>query len=358
MINRRISNEKRLTRNVVVKSRLVTTTISGFIWVLLSLHGAGQAWANDTTYRLASGQRSGNYHPIAVALTTLLKLKRTGQDDIFVEAVETGGSTDNMHALLRGEVDIAFVDTATIMATLTKAPPFDKYTNSNTIRSVAGLWQSVAHLIINDIFLQDGTLNDFRNLAGKTVSFGSSKSSSSTAARQIFTKNGFYYDKIFNIPNLTGNQSIDAFTNELIEGLAYFTYVGEQSIHEMLSEPENNSALLSISDSQLEKLNDGEMQIWERYTITTSQYPGLSDDVETVAQRNYLVVRSDFPSSDAHYLTRTIFENLTFINVIHPATRQIKNNNHINHSIIPHHHGATRYFIEEASCKTLLCLFE
>lgn len=81
-------------------------TIGVLLW--LGPSGASMAHAADDppTYRWGAGSKKGNFTRISKALRE--GLSQTG-DDIRIDIVNTKGSCDNIHRLLRGELDFALV---------------------------------------------------------------------------------------------------------------------------------------------------------------------------------------------------------------------------------------------------------
>jgi len=57
------------------------------------------------------------------------------------------------------------------------------------------------------------------------------------------------------------------------------------------------------------------------YTIAAGTYPGQTEDVQTIAQPNFLAVNADVDENHVYLLTKAIYENLPFLQAIHPATK-------------------------------------
>ena len=51
----------------------------------------------------------------------------------------------------------------------------------------------------------------------------------------------------------------------------------------------------------------------DRYDIPAGTYPGQDEAVNTIAQPNFLAVRADVPEEDVYLITKTIYENLPFL---------------------------------------------
>lgn len=311
----------------------------------------------DVTYDFYTGSSTSNYHPVGVALATLIKLKRSESDNVLLRVQGSRGPTDNMHALLTGKADIAFVDASTLLAAITKEPPFDQYENARQLRSLATLWEANAHLIIRGNFVRKDNLEDFRALTSQAISFGQAGSLSHDASKLLFRKNGLIHDKLFSLPNLDPRETVDAFANDVINGLALFSHSGDVTIKGAFFNKDNEAILLNISDEHLSKLNDNEIPIWNRVTIEANTYPNQPNPVQTVGQKNFLVSLSSFPREGALHLTRTLYENLTFLQALHPAAEKIEPEISRTNLIAPLHAGSDKYFLGGKPCSGLFCLF-
>ena len=91
---------------------------------------------------------------------------------------------------------------------------------------------------------------------------------------------------------------------------------------------------------------DGGMELWTPYLIPAGTYPGQDADITTIAQPNFLAVRGDVSEDDVYMITKTIFENLGFLQAIHKATTAMALEKAIAGLPMPLHPGAARYFQE------------
>ena len=75
-------------------------------------------------------------------------------------------------------------------------------------------------------------------------------------------------------------------------------------------------------------------------------YPGQDEAVMTIAQPNFLAVRDDVPEEHVYLFTKTVYENLPFLQAIHPATKAMAIEKAIAGLPMPLHPGAARYYKE------------
>lgn len=335
----------------VLKVVLATT-------IILSLSLLPAKGANDKSLKLLTGHYTSSYYPVGVALSTLFQLKQTPEKTVLLEAGVSGGTRQNIEALISGKADIAFVDGATLVAALNNRPPFNDVNIQSTIKILLPVWQDIAHFVVRERDALSDDLDDFRNLHGKAVSFGPKGSHSEQAASHFFTTRGIYHDQLFQMVDYDHASMASAFAAQRLDGFAAFTNLGDARIEEVLVDPENEAVLLSVSDDLLRRLNTENIPVWTRHVVPARTYSNQSRDVRTVAQPNFLVVRADFAEDDAYYMAKTIAENLSFLKTLHGAPRTIDFSTLLENTVLPLHVGAERYFVETLACDALFCLFD
>ncbi|MEN0000713.1 MAG: TAXI family TRAP transporter solute-binding subunit, partial [Pseudomonadota bacterium] len=61
---------------------------------------------------------------------------------------------------------------------------------------------------------------------------------------------------------------------------------------------------------------------------------------------NFLATHKDLPEEDVYQITKTMYENLPFLQAIHPATKAMAVEKAIAGPPVPLHPGAARYYKE------------
>ncbi len=67
----------------------------------------------------------------------------------------------------------------------------------------------------------------------------------------------------------------------------------------------------------------------------------------TLSLTNLLVVTKDTPTETVYLLTKTIYENLPFLNTVHKATKAMSLEKAIDGLPMPLHPGAVKYYREK-----------
>ncbi len=103
---------------------------------------------------------------------------------------------------------------------------------------------------------------------------------------------------------------------------------------------------LEFSDADVKKISST-YPVWTRYVIKAGTYPGQKNDINTIAQPNLLVVTKDTPKQTVYLLTKTMYENLPFLNTVHRATMVMDINKAISGLPMPLHPGAAKFYKEQ-----------
>ena len=104
-------------------------------------------------------------------------------------------------------------------------------------------------------------------------------------------------------------------------------------------------SVLEFTDDQLAEIQKS-YPIWSRYVIPAGTYPSQKKDIRTIAQPNFLACRADLPDEVVYKLTKTIYENLPFLNNIHKATKAMSLERATAGLPAPLHPGAEKYYRE------------
>jgi len=103
--------------------------------------------------------------------------------------------------------------------------------------------------------------------------------------------------------------------------------------------------VLDFTDEEMAKA-DGGMELWTRYVIAPETYPGQEKEINTIAQPNFLAARADVDEDAVYQITKTVYENLAFLNAIHGATKAMAIEKAIAGLPLPLHPGAAKYYQE------------
>ncbi|OOE45192.1 TAXI family TRAP transporter solute-binding subunit, partial [Salinivibrio kushneri] len=209
---------------------------------------------------------------------------------------------------------------------------------------VSMLWQNVEHFIVRSELAETGTVSDLNNLAGEKFSIGKKNSGTENSGRQIMKGLGVEPES-FNLAYMGYGGSASALQNGTIDGMNTPAGVPVGAVTQAFAALGNDISILSFTDEQIKAAN-GKYNLWTKYEIPANTYPELDKPVTTIAQPNFLAVRKDLSDEDVYQLTKAIYENLSFLQGIHKATKAMAIEKAIAGLPVPLHPGAARYYQE------------
>ena len=298
-------------------------------------------------YLLATASTGGTYYPVGVALSTLIKARLQPSMGINVSAIISAGSGENVALLRDNEAQFAIVQGLFGAYAATGSGPLADAGPQESLRSITMLWPNVEHFVIRSEDVDTGTVTDIAALAGEPMSMGRQNSGTIGSNRTILSGLGMDMEEMFDLVYMGYGPSADALQNGQIVGMS--TPAGDPvgAVSRAFAAMGDDITLLEFTDEQVASANGDFDQLWTPYVIDAGTYPGVDEDVNTIAQPNFLMVRDDLPEETIYQITKTIYENLGFLQGIHPVTAAMSLEAAIAGLPLPLHPGAIRYYEEQ-----------
>jgi TRAP transporter TAXI family solute receptor len=304
---------------------------------------AGNAQA-EGDYLLATASTGGTYYPVGVALSTLVKVKLQPGDKINMSAINSAGSGENIKLLRENEAQFAILQGLYGAYAWQGTGPIEQDGPQKALRSVSMLWQNVEHFTVRSEYAKTGTIADVKGI-GSVAGFGKKNSGSLGSSRTIFANLEVDIDKQFELFYGGYGALASAMQDGKADLIGTPAGVPVGAVTKLFSARSGDVTLLGFTEEQA-KQADGGMELWTPYLIPAGTYPGQDKDVTTIAQPNFLAVRADVAEDDVYLITKTIYENLGFLQAIHKATNAMALEKAIAGLPMPLHPGAARYFKE------------
>ncbi|MEA2020040.1 MAG: TAXI family TRAP transporter solute-binding subunit [Campylobacterota bacterium] len=299
----------------------------------------------EQKYVIATASTGGTYYPVGVGIATIASLKLAKKEKMTFSAITSAGSGENVDMLEKGEVDFAILQGLFgSMAWQGKA----KYEGAKkkNLRSVTMLWQNVEQFTIKSKYAKTGNIMDLKNLYGERFSIGGRSSGSRVSAETILSSLAIDFNKM-NIQYLGYTPSSTALQDGKVQGMNTPSGPPTSAVtNAFASIGAKNIKVLDFNAKNLKMINDN-YPVWTPFTIKAGTYPGQKTDINTIAQPNLLVVTKDTPERTVYLLTKSIYENLPFLNVVHKATKAMSLEKAIAGLPMPLHPGAAKYYEEQ-----------
>ena len=310
---------------------------------LLGMGAAMQAQAQGD-YLLATASTGGTYYPVGVALSTVVKVKLQPTVGINMSAINSAGSGENIKLMRDNETQFAILQGLYGAYAWKGTGPIEKEGPQTELRSITMLWQNVEHFLVKAEYAKTGTIDDVKGI-GSVAGFGKKNSGSLGSSKTIFANLGVDIDKQFELFYGGYGALADAMQDGKADLIGTPAGVPAGAVTKLMAASGDGVKLLAFTDEQA-KQADGGMDLWTPYIIPADTYPGQGAAIQTIAQPNFLAVRADVPDEDVYMITKTIYENLGFLQSIHKATKAMALEKAIVGLPMPLHPGAVRYYEE------------
>ena len=301
--------------------------------------------ADERNYLLATASTGGTYYPVGVALSTLVKVKLQPKQKIGMSAINSAGSGENIKLLRENEVQFAILQGLYGAYAWNGTGPIESEGPQKNLRSVSMLWQNVEHYAVLKKFAKTGTISDMVDMKGESMSMGKKNSGTIGSNAVILGNMGVDIEKDYSLIYVGYGPSADALQNGQISGFGIPAGVPASAVTKAMANLGDDMVVLDLTDEQM-KQADGGLGLWTRYVIPADTYPGQKKDINTIAQPNFLGVRADVDEDAVYQITKTIYENLPFLNAIHGATKAMAIEKAIAGLPMPLHTGAAKYYQE------------
>lgn len=307
---------------------------------------AGSAQAlEERNYLLATASTGGTYYPVGVAISTLTKVKLQPKKGIGMSAINSAGSGENVKLLRDNEAQFAILQGLFGYYAWNGKGPLAQEGPQKNLRAVTMLWQNVEQFTALSSKVKTGTIADMKLFKGDRVALGKKNSGTIGSNATLLGNMGIDIEKDYNLVYVGYGPSADALQNGQISAMSTPAGVPAGAVTRAMAAMGDKIEILDFTDEQV-KTTDGGLQLWTRYVIPAGTYPNQEEDINTVAQPNFLATRADLDEEAVYLITKTIYENLSFLNSIHKATKVMAVEKALAGLPMPLHPGALKYYKE------------
>jgi TRAP transporter TAXI family solute receptor len=290
-----------------------------------------------TGMKLATGGSAGTYYAYGVALGRIFEKNLR----VPVTIQTTAASVANVALVHSGSVEFAFVQNDVMTYAYDGTNIFSAEGALKDFSVVAGLYPEVCHVVAA------AGITGITGLKGLRVSVGEGGSGTILNAAQILEAYGMSFADIKE-EHLNFSDSAEALIAGEID--AFFCTAGTPTPVLMELASSIPVRLLPISEAR-RKLLQSQYPYYTVHTIPAGTYPGIGEDVNTVAVQATLVVNNKIQADDVYKVTRALFEGKAEITAAHPKGAELSLESAVLGIPIPFHPGALKYYREKGVLK-------
>jgi hypothetical protein len=303
--------------------------------------------AQDTrSYILATATTGGTYYPVGVALATLVKVKLEPTENLSMSAISSAGSGENVKLMREDQAQFSILQALFGAWAADGSGMLEAEGPQPHLRSISMLWVNVEHFVVTKDMAKTGTIDDLAEFGGEPFSIGARNSGTEGSGRAIMDGLGIDPDEVFEVVYMGYTPTAEALQNGTIKGANLPGGVPVAAVAQAFASMGDDLVILGLTEEQVARANS-QLELWPTYEIPADTYPGQSEAVTTVAQPNFLAVRDDIPEEDVYLITKTMYENLPFLQNIHAATNDMALDKALAGLPIPLHPGALRFYEEQ-----------
>ena len=270
---------------------------------------------------IATGDPQGEYYAFAQALATVVARH---QPQIQIEVRATEGSVENLELLEHERVQLALIQSDTIVSPSTKA--------------VATLFPEIAHLIVS----QESDIDSFSKLKGKRIALMPKKSGS----YQLFWSLSSHYgltEQDLETVVYAPIQAHELLRERKVDALFRVIALGNPAV----------SQLLNHGQTKLVAIKQGAALQLFRPALLPSQIPQGTyngavpippEELPVVAVEAVLVTREELPDSIVYEITRILFEARNELVKQSIQAAMIRRSEEWSHLGLSFHEGAKTYY--------------
>ena len=311
----------------------------------LALAAAAPAHAEEAEYILATASTGGTYYPVGVALATLVKVKLQPGMGIGMSAISSAGSEENIRLLRENEAQFAILQGLYGSFAADGSGPLAESGPQENLRAVSMLWQNVEQFVVASDVASTGTMADFVALKGESVALGAQNSGTFGSNAALLEGLGMNMETDYTYVYGGYGPAAEALQNGQVKGISTPAGVPTGALTQLFAAAGDGVTLLSFTPEELAAADAGR-NLWTPFLIPAGTYPGQDADVTTIAQPNFLATTADVSDENVYEITKAIYENLAFLQAIHPATLDMAIEKAIVGLPLPLHPGAQRYYEE------------
>lgn len=325
--------------------RILASSIATLSMAWLAFAPAAAQSTGQRSYLLTTATTGGTYYPVGVAIATLIKVKLQASKKIDLSAISSAGSTENIKLLRENQAQFAILQGLVAQFAADGDGPFKTEGKQQNLRGIAPLWFNYSQFVVEKSAVKTGRIGDLVNLYGKKYAMGARGSGLETMHLWILPNLGVDLTKLDLVYQGYGPSS-ESLQNGTIQGTNFEAGIPTGSVTQAFARSGDRLRFLEFTDEDIKKAN-GRTTLLSLATIPANTYPGQVKAVQTAALPNFLAVNASVPDDDVYEITKTIFENLPFLNNIHAATKEIDLKRAVQGHPYPLHPGAIRYFKEK-----------
>jgi hypothetical protein len=311
-----------------MKKRTLTLALIG----ILLFAAPGLA---DTFITIGSGGVGGTYYPLGGAMAEVLTNAGIG---VRATSRSTSASRENCRLVASGRAHIGMTMGSALYQAITGTEAFEP-DGKLPLQILMSMYPAPQHLVT----VRGSGITKLEEIKGKRVSVGAPGGGDQILTNLILAAAGIDPEKDFSRQQLTQPEGVMALKDGNVDAVFWNFAAPGSAVLEVAAQ--RDVVLIPLEEDLVQKIIEANPFLIP-YTIKAGTYESIREDVRTIADSNYLVVKNDMDPKLSYDLVKTIIENRDkFMNITTQAAHFVPESASV--GITEFAAGAKKYFTEQ-----------
>ena len=311
---------------------------------ILLICGSTPAKAEKKFISFGTAGVTGVYYPVAGTICRLVN-RQAREHGIRCAVESTGGSIDNLNAIRRGELDLAFVQSDWHYNAYVGEGLFAQQGPDKNLRSLFSLHSEALTIIARS----DSGIHTLNDLKGKRFNIGNAGSGTRSTMEELLHQLNWNTDS-FNISsNFRASEQAQKLCEGKIDAFAFNTGHPNGAIQEVTSTC--NARIVPVAGEGVNAL----LKKYPYYALATipgGMYANNPKDIATYGVKATVVSSTLVDEELVYQVVKAVFDNFDNFKTTHPILSNLsKDRMIVNGLTAPLHEGAKRYYVETGLLK-------
>jgi uncharacterized protein len=295
--------------------------------------------AEQNFVTIGTGSVTGVYYPAGGAICRLVNKGRKDHN-IRCSVEATGGSAENIDSIRSRDMDMGIVQSDIQYNAYLGQGDFKTIGPFNDLRAIFSIHPEPFTVLAR----ADSGIKHFQDLQGKRVNIGNTGSGQRSNMEVLMTAWGWTKNDFSQVSELNASEQAKALCNNEIDAMVYTVGHPNGSIKEAAASCD--TLLVDVTGEAVDRLI-ADHKYYRIVTIPGGLYRGNPQDTKTFGVGATFVTSKQTADITIYEVTKSVFENFTSFQKLHPAFRNLKKEEMVKDGLsAPLHDGAMKYFKE------------
>lgn len=257
-------------------------------------------------------------------------------DGVDFNAVVSSGSVENVRLMATGEFQCGQPTSDVAHFAVEGEREFDAPIDN--IRFITNQWVSPQNIIVP----ADSDIESLSDLAGKNITTTPGWGAS-TFAPAVLAGAGLVEGEDYEFTVLGGADGVSSLRDGTVDAMMAAFGIPTPSVTELASTLDVR--FISLSDDEVDTILE-EHPYWFADVIPAGTYPGIEEDVQTIANNNVLLCRDDLPDDLVYNMVKVAYEQADAMREAAPSLSVLGTDGMAADAVIEIHPGAEEFYRE------------